>query len=169
MLADKDVVHKQKMKTKNLLFCLAAFPILAYAADPLANDAYLKNMPKVVFDSKTECGPMVEQQFRTTPKSLIEAKGEKNVRDRILAGCVYSLGSLKGEEITSKSLGKFPENEPDPLDGVQRMRVSMQQCAQSVIDRKVSASSQFDEMLYCLYLRGSEAGRDFVIASRPSK
>jgi hypothetical protein len=162
------------MKFLKLIPCLVAFPISVLAADPLANNAYLMDKAKVAADAKADCGPQADQIVKTSPQALKDSKGEKNIRDRALVGCTYSLGAVIGEDLTSKAIGRSygvsaSKVNPIDLDSVQRMRAAMQQCATTVMKSGTAVNGQFDEMLYCMFVRGAEAGRDFILSSNPAK
>lgn len=162
------------MQFRKLSLVLLVFPILVFAADPLANNAYLLDKAKVVADAKMECGPQADLMVKSSPQALKDSKGEKNVHFRALVVCAYSLGAVTGEDLTKKAMGRAPdasasEVNPDGLDGVQQMRGAMKQCAMDVMKSGIAVSGQTDAMLYCMFKRGAEAGRDFILASKPAK
>jgi hypothetical protein len=162
------------MKFRKLSLVLLAFPVLAFAADPLANNAYLLDKTKVVANTKMDCGPQADLMVKNSPQALKDSKGEKNVHYRALVVCAYSLGAVTGENLTKKAMGQASdasasEANPDGLDGVQQMRGAMKQCATDAIKSGIAVSGQTDAMLYCMFTRGAEAGRDFILASKSAK
>jgi len=162
------------MKFRKLSLVLLAFPILVFAADPLANNAYLLDKKKVVANAKVDCGPQADLMVKNSPQALKDSRGEKNVHFRALVVCAYSLGAVAGENLTKKAMGRAFDASasvvnPDGLDGVQQMRGAMKQCATDAMKSGIAVSGQNDAMLYCMFNRGAEAGRDFILASKPEK
>ena len=162
------------MKFRKLSLVLLAFPILVFAAAPLSNNAYLLDKEKVVADAKMDCGPQADLMVKSSPQALKDSKGEKNVHYRALVVCVYSLGAVIGQNLTKKSMGWASDESasagnPDGLDGVQQMRGAMKQCATDAMKSEIAVNGQIDAMLYCMFKRGAEAGRDFILASKSAK
>ena len=62
------------MKFRKLSLVLLAFPILVFADDPLANNAYLLDKEKVVADAKMDCGPQADLMVKNSPQAVTKTE-----------------------------------------------------------------------------------------------
>ncbi len=149
-------------------------------ADVVTENTYFQNKARVISDAKGDCADLVEMQIKATPKTVLQAKGEEAVRDRIQWTCAYSNGTVTGAELYKKSRHTAETNvdsmkDIESLDAVQVMRSAALRCAK-MLERdwlkanrpSVSREESQDGLIYCMSLEGARDGWSFSAKTNKS-